>query len=72
MLHFHLPFFSHGWDFSGYRQVYGFRFLSESNKNGVEMNFEVDFFAMQDSNFNLVPPMFSVVFFPELHQSKNK
>ena len=32
-----------GWDFSGYRQISGFRLLSESNSSGVEMHFEYDF-----------------------------
>ena len=30
----------HGWDFSGYSRISGFRLLSENNKNGVEMHFE--------------------------------
>ena len=32
----------HGWDFSGYSWISGFRCLSESNKNGTEMPFECD------------------------------
>ena len=34
----------HGWDFSGYSQISGIGFLSWSNKNGVEMYFECEFF----------------------------
>ena len=33
---------SHGWDFSGYSWILGFRYLSESNKNGFEMHFECE------------------------------
>ena len=33
----------HGLDFSGYSRISGFRFLSKSIKNGVEMHFECDF-----------------------------
>ena len=37
----------------------GFRCLSESNEDGVEMHFECDFITFQDSNFNPVPPIVS-------------
>ena len=47
----------HGWDFLGYGRNSGFRFLLESNKNGVEMHFGCDFSTFQDSNFNPIPPM---------------
>ena len=33
----------HGLDFSGYIQIPGFTFLSESNKNDVATHFECDF-----------------------------
>ena len=33
----------HGCDFSSYHGISGFRFLSESNENGVEMHFECGF-----------------------------
>ena len=32
-----------GWDFSGCSWISGFRCLSESNKNGVELHFKCDF-----------------------------
>ena len=32
----------HGWEYSGYSQISGFRFLSEGNQNGVEMHLECD------------------------------
>ena len=48
----------HGWDFSGYSQISGFRYCLESNKHGFEMHFE--FLTFQDSDFNLVPPMIPV------------
>ena len=31
---------THGWDFIGYSWIPGFRYLSESNRNVVEMHFE--------------------------------
>ena len=33
----------HGWDFSGYHQISGLRFLSQSNKHGFEVHFECYF-----------------------------
>ena len=36
-------FCHHGWDFSGCSRISGFRFLSNSNKNGLEIHFEFDF-----------------------------
>ena len=39
----YLVLYCHWCDFSGYIRISGFRFLSESNKNGVEMHFECDF-----------------------------
>ena len=41
-----------GWDFSGYSQILGFRFLSESIKNGAEMHFECDFSPFRIQMFN--------------------
>ena len=48
----------HGWDLSSYSQISGFRFLSESNTNGVETHLECYFSHFQDSNFNSAPPMY--------------
>ena len=31
-----------GWEYSGYSQISGVKFLSKSNKNGVEIHFECD------------------------------
>ena len=33
----------HGWDFSGFSWISGFRCISGSNKNGFGMHFEVEF-----------------------------
>ena len=49
----------HAWDFSQFSQISGFRILSESNQNGVEMHFECDF-HLSDSNFNQVLLVLSV------------
>ena len=42
-----------GGDFSGYSRISRFRYLSESNQNGVEMHFECDFshFRIQSVNW---------------------
>ena len=32
-----------GWDLSGHSKMTGFRYLSESNRNGFEMHFESEF-----------------------------
>ena len=45
-----------GGDFSGYSWISGFRCLSESIKNGVEIHFEHDF-TFQDSHFNISPTL---------------
>ena len=34
----------HGWDFLGYILISGFRFLSESSENSIEMHFNFFFF----------------------------
>ena len=49
---FRITLFPHWWDFSGYSQISGFRFLSESNKNSVEMPLSVIFPL---SGFKLFP-----------------
>ena len=38
----------HGWDFSSYSRISGFRLLSENNKNGVEMHFELSPLRIQN------------------------
>ena len=43
----------HRWDFSGYGQISGFKFLSESNENGAEVHFECELAPFR----NPVPPM---------------
>ena len=47
----------HGWVFSGYSRISGFRYLSESNKKCFLDAFWVWIVTFQDSNFNLVSPM---------------
>ena len=39
---FFLSIFSQGWNFSGHSRFSGFRYLSESNENGTEMQFECE------------------------------
>ena len=34
---------THRWDLAGYNLISGVKFLSESNKNGIEVHFECDF-----------------------------
>ena len=43
----------HGWDFSGYSHISGFRYLSESNKNGFEMHFESEFWHFRIQNWKI-------------------
>ena len=62
--------YTQGWEFSGYSQISGFRFPSESNQNGCWDTFWVWFFIFQDP----VPPM--TVFYPgclhtETHRHQN-
>ena len=49
------------WDFSGYSWISGFRFLSECNKNNIEMHFECDFVPFRIQYFNSVLPMIVLI-----------
>ena len=46
----------HGWDFSSYSRISGFRFRSETNRNGGEMHFECDFAPLRIQT-NPDPPL---------------
>ena len=47
----------HGWDFSGYSWISGFKYLSENNKNGFAVHFECEFspVKIQTSIWSLPP-----------------
>ena len=48
--------YMHGWDFSGYSHISRFRFLSEGNTNGCEMQFECDFSPLRSQTLTRPHP----------------
>ena len=46
----------HGWDFSGYSWISGFKYLSENNKNGFAVHFECEFSPVKIQTSTWSPP----------------